>query len=138
MKHLNDGNCAKCRSIFLKYPGFNQNLWNWFKLVQAKHKNFHAAEAGRGKIDQEADFHRGASKSHWGESAHNFNAAVDTFFLVDGNYSLDEKLFQQIEPEIPLSIEWYGAPGAKFYERPHFQVRGWKVLRDKGQLKLVE
>jgi len=129
MSHDNSGNCQHCEQIFNKYPGFYQPLKMWFKLIQSRFSNFHIADAGRGKIDQELYFHRGASRAHWGHSSHNYNAAIDTFWLVSGSYSLDESLYAQIAPEIPDFIQWYGAPGAAFYERPHFEYRAWKTLK---------
>lgn len=136
--HLNNGSCSKCREIAFKYAGFDQDLWNWFQMIQAKFPDFHMAEAGRGHIEQELAFNRGASHAHWGESAHNYNAAFDGFWLVNGKYSLDERLFDLIQPEIPSFIIWYGAPSAPFRERPHYQKFNWRELASKKVLKLVE
>lgn len=136
--HLNNGACDHCREIIEKFPGFEQRLQGWFHLIQAKFHNFHIAEAGRGKIIQEVYFNKGASRAHWTQSAHNWNAAIDTFWLVDGAYSLENSLYAQIQTEIPDFIEWYGARDAIFYERPHFEIKNWAELALQDLLKLVE
>lgn len=121
-----------------KYQNINQDLKNWFIIMQSRFKDFHCAEAGRGHIDQEAMFSKGASKAHWGQSSHNYNCALDCFFLVDNKYSLDEEKFKEIFPEIPEYISWYGAFGAKFYERPHYEIKAWRLLLAQGKLSLVQ
>jgi hypothetical protein len=138
LSHVNTGSCQKCLDIMNRYVGFNAQLKSWFCLVQAKHWSFHCADAGRGKVEQETYFARGASRAQYGQSSHNFNVGLDTFFLVEGEYSLDKKLYALISPEIPKHIVWYGAPGAKFYELPHFELADWRGLLIKGLVKLVE
>lgn len=137
-KHENNGECERCLELLNVYPGFDLDLLGWFKMVQAKFFNFHISEGGRGRVEQESDFQRGASKAHFGESAHNYNCAFDTFFLVNGQYSLDEKLYAALQAEIPEFVNWYGSKGAVFYERPHFEKRNWKDLRIAGLIALVE
>lgn len=138
MSHVNNGACDKCAEIMNKFPKFNLQLKGWFLIVQAKHTNFHCADAGRGELDQEAYFAKGASKAHWGQSSHNYNCAMDTFFLVNGAYSLDKALYAEIAAEIPEYISWYGAPDAKFRELPHFEIREWRKLLIAGEISLVE
>lgn len=136
--HQNNGNCPGCIQAMDTYVGFSSTLYTWFRAVQKVHPDFHIAEAGRGKVAQERDFHKGASKAHYGQSAHNCNAAFDTFFQIGGNYHVDEYLYKQIEPWITAEIEWYGEKGAKFYERPHYELKGWRVMLAQGLLHLVE
>lgn len=136
--HSNSGSCLGCAKIFNKYHGFYQPLRDWFFKVQEKYPEFHIACAGRGKIDQEACFSRKASNARYLESSHNYNAAIDTFFMVDGEYRLDDSLYSKIEQELIPEITWYGSKKAKFYEKPHFEVANWKELRDQGILKPVE
>ena len=138
MKHQNNGNCPKCAEIFDKYPGFNVLLRTWFEEMQKENLGFHISDAGRGKIDQEAYFNRKASLAHFGESAHNFNAAIDTFWLIGGQYSLSIELYQEkIEPNIPDWLQW-GHYWKGFSELPHFEVKAWKLLREHGAIKAVE
>ena len=138
MKHENDGACAKCQEIFDKYHGFYMPLREWFELMQLKYPEFHCAEAGRGKVAQTAFFVSGRSRAEYGKSAHNANAAIDTFFMVNGLYTLDQNRYDEVVKSLPDFIRWYGAPGSPFYERPHFEVLNWKSLLKQGDLELVE
>lgn len=138
MKHENSGHCLKCDEIFKKFPDFNYDLYTWFIIVQAKYPELHISCAGRGRIEQEECYHRGASRAHYGHSSHNYNAAIDTFFLINDQYNLDKQQYLKIEPEIPNFIEWYGKKGAQFYELPHFEIVDWRGRVVKGLLRLVE
>lgn len=110
----------------------------WFFDVQSKFPSFHVSCAGRGRIDQEACFARGASKAHYLQSAHSFNAAIDTFFQINGSYCLDANLYDAVAQLLEPHIDWYGKVGAEFPERPHFEVLGWQKLRVSGVLSPVE
>jgi hypothetical protein len=140
-KHSNNGNCQRCLEIIDRYPDFNKDLKQWFKTLQKEHPEAHISCAGRGKQDQEEAVIRKASKAHFGQSAHNYNAALD-FFELAGKSSKDiyeREWFESVlAPEIPDWIEWYGKPGAKFPELPHVELKGWRQLASKGILKLVE
>jgi len=138
MKHDNNGWCAKCEEILNRYPGFDQYLRNWFTLIHAKFQDFHISCAGRGHDEQETLFLKGATRAHWGQSAHNWNKAFDGFFLIDGEYNLDRARFDEIAKELPAYIDWYGSPGQAFPELPHFENAYWKGQRDEGLIQLVE
>ncbi len=139
-KHLNSGACAHCDLIFRRYPGFNQQLWDWFKAFQAKHPEAHISCAGRGYLDQEAAVVRRTSRAHYGESFHNYNAAIDLFELrLDLNNIYDRYWYTTVlRPELPSWVTWYGEPNAVYYELPHVEITGWKALVKVGQLKLVK
>jgi len=138
MKHLNNGRCEKCQEIMNKYPGINALLKAWFEDVQEKNPDFHCSDAGRGYLDQELYFQRKSSLAHFGESAHNYNAAIDTFFLIDGKYCVDlDQYVKHIEPEIPDWLQW-GHNWEHFSETPHFEIKAWRTLREFGGVKLVE
>lgn len=136
--HSNSGACLGCAKIFNKYPGFHEPLKDWFFEVQSKIPTFHISCAGRGQIDQDAAFSRRASNAHWLESAHNFNAAFDTFFMIDGKYCVDENFYEEIKPLLTVLINWYGWPEAKFRETPHFEWTTWRDLVKDGRLTAVE
>ena len=138
MPHLNDGKCQKCAEIFDKYPGFYKPLRDWFNSKQSQNPDFHINCAGRGHVEQESDYARGATRAHFGQSAHNYNCAIDCWFLIDGQYNLDESRFKQIAIDLPGSIQWYGLPGAVFPERPHFELKNWSLQRLSLGLELVE
>jgi hypothetical protein len=138
MKHQNNGSCPKCAEIFEKYPGFNALLRAWFEERQAACPEFHCSDAGRGRVDQETYFMRGASLAHYGESAHNFNCGLDSFFQIDGKYSVGLPLYElHIEPYIPDWLQW-GHYWKGFRETPHFELKAWKLLRIHNAIKLVE
>lgn len=135
--HQNTGSCSYCRKIMGRYLGFSKLLAMWFEDFQAANPVAHISCAGRGRQDQEACLVRGASKAHYGKSAHNANAAIDIFVLsVDfpGNLYPKEWFDDTLAPSIPPYLEWYGAPGAQFPELPHIEIRHWHLMN----LPLVE
>lgn len=130
--------CPGCLDKFNKYPGFYKPLQDWFFDKRVANPTFHCADAGRGKVDQEIYFARGASNAHFGQSAHNANAGIDCFFQISGSYRLDCNLFDIIVQGLDKNINWYGSPDAPYKERPHFEWRNWQELLDHGAIKLVE
>lgn len=138
MSHKNNGNCQGCLDKFNRYPGFSEFLQTWFFEKQFKTPTLHVANAGRGRAEQEEYFSRGASRAHFGESAHNWNCAVDTFFQIDGRYSVDRDLYLPVVQDLDMRVVWYGEKGAAFPETPHLEIANWRAMRDQGLLKLVE
>lgn len=128
-----------CLKIINRYPGFSENLKSWFFEFQKDHPEAHVSCAGRGQMDQEAACARGASRAHWGESAHNYSAALDVFVIIPGEKSIYPRdwFTNVLMPNIPNWLEWYGQPGAPFFELPHIEIRGWRQLISMGTLKLV-
>ncbi len=141
LKHENNGACLKCASIMDRYPGLHADLRSWFLALQKRVPTAHVSCAGRGKADQEAALKAGASRAHWGGSAHNWNCALDVFELGGADpknlYELPWYT-ENLKPAITSALEWYGAPGAKFPELPHVELKGWRDLAKNGKLKLVE
>ncbi len=137
MSHINSGKCPQCQEIIDRFPGFYKPLRDWFEKLQAAHPEAHVSEAGRGYLNQERDFQKGASKAHYGQSAHNFNCALDLFELQGDMKNIYEPswfhdvLAKNLEPW----VNWYGAPGSPFREMPHVEPRGWHSING---LKLVE
>lgn len=139
VKHISNGACPKCQAIALKYPGLEQTLWGWFKLFQAKYPVLHISEAGRGYEAQEKCFAEKKSRARYGESAHNYNCAIDTFLLGSGLDMYSEGWYRKyLEPELPYFLNWYGTKGSKFPELPHIEFREWKRLVVEGKAQLVE
>lgn len=137
--HQNNGQCEYCVKLKNKFPNMNQALWSWFQLFQAKHHEFHISEAGRGYEDQERDFKARATKAHFGQSAHNYNCAIDTFIILPGRDMYDPRWYSEVlAPEIPDYLEWYGKPGSAFFELPHIELKTWKLQRDNRMIALVE
>lgn len=139
MKHTNNGKCDKCKEIFEKYANFNPKVRSWFVMFQAKHPEAHISCAGRGSADQAAAKAAGASRASFGESAHNWNAAIDLFVLLPGKDLYDKTWFKEVvAPEVPFFLNWYGTPGSSFYELPHIELRDWRKLKVTEMLALVE
>lgn len=139
MSHNNNGACISCVQIFNKYPGFYQPLRDWFNAIQAKHSETHISCAGRNATDQNALFFRGATKAQFGQSAHNWNAALDIFQLKDDAYNLDLDWFQAvIVPALTADLCWYGRSDAPFPERPHVEWASWNDMAHQGLIQLVE
>jgi hypothetical protein len=140
MGHTNlQVDCPGCEKIILRYSGFSPVLEQWFSDLRVHNPDCHVSCAGRGRVDQEACFARGASKAHYGQSAHNVNGALDIWEMRDGVYTLDQQWFDRVVgPAIVTGLEWYGAPGAAFPELPHVQLADWRKLYADGVLSLVE
>lgn len=139
MSHTFTSPCLSCVKIIYRYPAFHAPLKDWFFQLQLKHPEIHISCAGRGMAEQEALFTRGASRAHWKESAHNWSAALDLFFLIDGKYNLDLKRFETILcPELTPDLNWYGRPFAPYQERPHVELMEWNSMAKSHLLHLVE
>lgn len=139
MGHQNNGVCISCAQIINRYPNFFDPLRIWFQALQFHTPEIHVSSAGRGKIDQEALFSRGATRAHYGESAHNWNIALDLFFQINGEYNLDRINFEKsVVPSLNDNLVWYGDPKAVFKELPHVEWAGWNDMAHRGLLNLVE
>lgn len=142
IKHKNDGDCAKCKEVMNKFPDMNQYLRKWFMDFQKLNPEAHISCAGRGAAEQANAKDAGKSRAAFGESAHNYNCAIDIFVQDFKNYPNDiypKKWFQEkIAGKIPYALKWYGEPGSAFFELPHIEVREWRGLKVTGEAKLVE
>jgi hypothetical protein len=122
-----------------KYPGLHETLQIWFEEIQTKFPAAHVSCAGRGKIDQEVAFYRKASRAHFGESAHNFNCALDLFRLKDRAPLWEAEWFANVVGKnLEPTLKWYGASNAPFHELPHVEVSNWRQLVQEGRVHLVE
>ncbi len=137
--HDASGNCKGCEFIFNIYPNFHQQLKEWFKSLQRANPSFHISAGGRGREQQELFFAKGLSKAHYGHSAHNFNAAIDLFQLVNGKVDYSREAFNRIvAPALTEELTWFGSPGASFPELPHIEWKNYRELVASGELTLVE
>lgn len=138
--HRNRNHCEKCQEILDEYPGVHKGLLQWFELLRRAHPEAHISCAGRGMEEQLNLRSLNRSRADWGESAHNWNTALDLFVLLPGSkeiYNL-EWFNAVIGPRTTEGIEWYGAPGSQFWELPHIEVANWPLLVMEGKLDLVE
>lgn len=127
-----------CDTLFGKYPDFDPGLRGWFDSKRETFFDLHISCAGRGRVEQNALFARGATKAHYTKSAHNYNAALDLWQNVLGAYVLDPEYFAKVMADLDPAYEWYGAPGSEFFELPHIQLSTWKRRVADGSLTLVE
>ena len=140
IKHENNGKCLKCEEIKNRYPGFNEELWQWFRMMQKSYPELHTSCAGRDEHEQTILFERKATRAVFGKSAHNYGAALDLFFIIPGSSDIYPvgKYQTIIKPNLPHWLEWYGEPRAKFYELPHVEIREWKTLLAENKLTLIK
>lgn len=142
IKHTNTPTCDKCEEVFNRYPGFHPPLRTWVYALRNKYPEAHISAAGRGKADQEQFFKMGTSRAHYGQSAHNFNAAVDFFRLtLSGGAAFDAPWYKAVigkEAALNPLLRWYGAPPISFPELPHLEWASWKQMAAVGQLSLVD
>lgn len=142
LKHTNDGACLKCAEIFARYPGFDAQLQGWFQSFQRAHPEAHISCAGRGRELQESYKAAGASRAGYGDSAHNYNAAIDIFEQQGERANIFERAWfdRVLAPEVRKCawLNWYGEPSADFPELPHVEIAGWRPLAKQNSLTLVE
>lgn len=139
LRHANNGNCIKCAEIFDSYVGVNKDIREWFQHLQNLHPSAHISCAGRGRVAQEKAVADGASRAHYGQSAHNYNCAIDIFVMQQGLDLYDKKWFHEVvAPNLEPFLKWYGAPDAVFKELPHVEISDWHDLKTRGVVKLVE
>lgn len=140
VRHVNNGACEKCLEVLNIYPGFNEQLLTWFKDFQKRNPSAHCAYGGRGKKDQAEFLAKGTSKAAYGQSPHNYNAAIDIFELTLNGGRWDKQWFiEKLEPEVKkFDFLVWGGHFKSFVDRPHIELKNWKELVKQGQLKLVE
>lgn len=113
----------------LLFPPFRQRLMAGLQTAQAAGMAAHLFEGWRSAERQEALYNQGRSQpgqiitmAHaWG-SWHQYGLAADIAFGGPGNWSWEGDWQRLGEIMQELGLEWFGAPGAKFKELPHFQM----------------
>ena len=130
MSHINNGNCSHCLEIMETYAGFHEGLWMWFQEFQSTTPEAHISCAGRGKVEQESDFSKGVSKAHYGESAHNHNAAIDIFRLLLTGADWDRIWFETVMAPSAKNagFEWGGDWRGSLGDYPHIEAPEWESL----------
>jgi hypothetical protein len=136
--HANESPCLKCMDIFDRYPGFNEELRTWFMAVQLENPDMHISCAGRGRDDQEKFFKMNLTRARYGQSAHNYNCAIDIFQLLDGKAAWEKAWFDRVVvPNLYPALKWYGAPGSAFYELPHVELTRFREMVQNGEVSLL-
>jgi D-alanyl-D-alanine carboxypeptidase len=140
--HINTSTCPKCESILNTYPNPYPQLTAWVHYFRTLNTDAHISACGRGVIDQNSDYSKGVSRAKWGESAHNYNAAVDFFRLTQQvGASFDPAWYRSVlGPAVALQPEWlvWGGTFTTIVDLPHVEVKGWAQLAQDGQLTLVQ
>ena len=114
-----------------------QSKWQVFKKqCDTENLGVFIVCTDRNEVDQEAAFNSGASRAHFGQSAHNAllpngkpaSEAWDIGIIVNGKYIGDSehpnyKRAGAIGED--MGLKWYGNPKYKFFEAAHFQNMLW-------------
>lgn len=141
MIHLNQTICEKCISIINTYPNPHPLIVTFVDKFRAANPDAHISACGRSQADQDADFAKGVSRAKWGQSAHNYNAAVDFFRLtLAQGASFDANWYKTVlGPAIKQNpnLVW-GGTFTSIVDLPHCEVAGWAQEAQNGQLKLVQ
>jgi hypothetical protein len=136
-KHENKLNCLKCTELLIKYNGCHQTIYDFVHTLRSSDNSAHISCGPRGRIDQEIYFQRGATRAHYGQSAHNYGAAIDIFRIDEaGKLSYDKTWFKSTVGRLVAEhnqsqadkLTWYGAPKSKFFELPHVELTNWKKM----------
>jgi|SRR5882724_3049545 len=96
--------------------------------------DFMVLQSSRTQVEQEADFAKGVSKAHWGQSAHDFNPS----YAVDcAPYPLDWKdltafsnmaiIIMQHAQILGIDLSW-GGDWVSLKDYPHFELTAWRAL----------
>ncbi len=137
--HVNSSLCQACIDILHKYQTPQPYLLEWALSFRQQHTEAHISQCGRGRADQEADFAKGASKAHFGESPHNYNAAVDWFRLtLSGGASFDAPWFRGLFATLNDPKLTWGGTFTTLHDLPHIEWRQWREDAQTGLLRLVE
>lgn len=136
--HENNGKCLGCQKKFDEHPGFNKQLREWFEKLQTEIPSAHISCAWRGKSEQENLWLRRATRARWPKSSHAYGLSFD-LFCNDGTNLYPMDWFDKIiSPRIPPYITWYGAPGSKFFELCHFEIKDWEKIASEKCLKPLD
>lgn len=124
--HLNVQDCQSCEE---KLRGVHPDLVAWVRLFRSHNPDAHVSCGHRGKADQEDAFSRGASKAHYGESAHNGvpSMAVDFFRLTQaGQASFDKPWFEgTLAPAVKAAGFIWGGDWKSIKDAPHVEMPGF-------------
>lgn len=138
MRHVNVPNCPQCQAIINRYPNPHPYLVKWALALRSQHTEAHISAFGRGKADQEGDFLKGVSRAHYGQSPHNYNAAVDWFRLTLGGANFDAPWFNDLFGKLNDPALTWGGSFLSIRDLPHVEWAQWEQDVASGLLKLVE
>ena len=128
------------RKIEDLHPGLQPLCWEFLKQAANQGINVLLTCTYRSNAEQTALYAQGrttpgriVTRAKAGQSAHNFTIdgqpaakAFDVVPLVDGKPQWDARhpAWQALgKIGVQLGLNWYGAPGSKFVEFPHFELK---------------
>jgi peptidoglycan LD-endopeptidase CwlK len=127
--HLNISECVACAA---KLKQVHPDLCRWVGILRSTHPDAHVSCGYRGEAEQEADFAKGASRAHYGQSAHNTTpaTAVDIFRLTLTGASFDKVWFETVMAPIArgAGLVW-GGDWHSIKDMPHVELNGFKPFK---------
>jgi hypothetical protein len=146
IRHINNGTCPKCVLIFARYPGFPSAFQAWFTEIQGRRPEAHISCAGRGAEEQNDAVKKRTSRAKYGQSAHNFNMAIDVFKLHLTGIEWPREWFSDViatavakqNASDGFKLKWYGATGSAFFELPHIELADWKTRPERRLVEPLE
>lgn len=124
--HVNAAQCPACND---KLKQVHPDLVRWVSILRSTHPDAHVSCGYRGQADQEADFAKGVSRAHFGQSAHNCTPAmaVDLFRLTQsGGASFDAPWYKEVVAPIArgAGLVW-GGDWKSIKDMPHVELPGF-------------
>lgn len=96
-------------------------------------------QSSRSQLEQEADYKKGVSRAHWGESAHDFEPSygVDCAPLpLNWNdihsFEVMASVVKAAGQQLNIPITW-GGDWHSIKDYPHFELTNWRELSQKLQ-----
>lgn len=130
MSHVNAIVCLRCEE---KLKQVHPDLRRWVGVLRSTHLDAHVSCGYRGEAEQELDFTNGASKAHFGQSAHNTlpATAVDLFRLTLSNgASFDRVWYEKVlAPIVQASGLVWGGSWHSIKDMPHVELPDFKPFK---------
>lgn len=99
--------------------------------------DFMVIQSSRTKLEQEADYKKGNSRAHWGQSAHDFEPsfAVDCAPLPLNwsnihSFEVMASVVKAAAQQLNIPIVW-GGDWRTIKDFPHFELTNWRELAEK-------
>jgi peptidoglycan L-alanyl-D-glutamate endopeptidase CwlK len=128
--HINANPCPACND---KLKAVHPDLVRWVNVLRSTHPDAHVSCGYRGQSDQEADFQKGVSRAHFGQSAHNCAPAmaVDLFRITQtGGASFDRPWYEgTIAPIAKAAGLVWGGDWKSIKDMPHVELPGFEPFK---------
>lgn len=128
--HTNTAECAGCDA---KLATAHPTLIAFAHAFRASHPEGHISCSSRSQADQEADFKKGVTKAHWGQSPHDFmpSRALDWFRLTAAAGASFDKWWYEgtLAPAAASEGLTWGGNFTALTDMPHVELADWKGLK---------